>query len=325
VRISIVIPFYQKQPGILAKALSSVFAQHDAADVEIVVVDDESPVAARTDVETFSRAQRSRIRIIEQRNGGPAAARNRGLDALDADTSYVAFLDSDDEWTPDHLRNARFAMERGYDFYFSDHLQIDQTIGAFVRAGKLKLADHPMLPGSSELHRYAGDMFGQILTGNVIGTSTVVYNFRKFPQLRFREDFYNAGEDYLFWLDFTQLTDKFAFSSACECVYGRGVNVYAGSGWGSEKSLARVHYEIKWQKAVAKLYRLDRKQRNEVGKTVKRLRLAFVRDVMHRLAHGKPLERALLKQQLEIDPASFALFLPLSARIIWDSLLSREP
>jgi succinoglycan biosynthesis protein ExoW len=324
-RTAIVIPFYQRQPGILKKALASAFRQHDAGDFEIVVVDDSSPVPARAELEKFSPAERDRIRVIEQENGGPAAARNKGLDSLGLDVDYVAFLDSDDEWVPAHLRNALFALERGFDFYFADHLQLGQSVGAFKRAGKLKPYDNPKMPASDVIHRYDGDMFNQILTGNVIGTSTVVYNFRKFPQLRFREEFYNAGEDYLFWLDLKQLTGKFAFSSTCECTYGRGVNVYAGAGWSTEQSLARVHYEMKWQKAIVRLYALNARQKSDIGKTVKRLRHAFVLDVLHRITHRKPLDRALLKRQFATDPASFVFFLPLSARIVCSSLLSREP
>ena len=41
------------------------------------------------------------VQVIVQPNGGPGSARNTGLDSAPPDTRYIAFLDSDDEWTPD--------------------------------------------------------------------------------------------------------------------------------------------------------------------------------------------------------------------------------
>ena len=226
-KFAVVIPFYQRQSGILMKAVQSILAQTVAADrVHIVIVDDGSPVSARLELAGLSDP---RIQIIEQANAGPAAARNKALDNVASDVEFVAFLDSDDEWTPDHLANADIALGAS-DFYFSDFFQLGQTVSAFNRAGRINVHSHRPIVGT--VHHYDGDMFDQVLSGNIIGTSTVVYRYAKFPTLRFREAFVNAGEDYLFWLELAQLTKNISFSSACECTYGKGVNIFSGSGWG---------------------------------------------------------------------------------------------
>jgi succinoglycan biosynthesis protein ExoW len=314
--IAVVIPFYQKQPGILHKAVLSALRQEAVAEFAIVVVDDASPVPARVELADLMREFPGRINIIEQPNGGPAAARNKALNHLPVGTGFVAFLDSDDEWVPDHLANAMAAMATGFDFYFSDLYQLNQSVSAFNRAGRIQVADHPKIAGSEHLHAYAGDMFNQILMGNIIGTPTVVYRFASFPALRFREEFVYAGEDYLFWLELTALTNKIAFSSLCECRCGEGVNIFAGSGWGTEKSLVRLHHEMKYKKGIPRLFPLNETQLAANRKSVRSLRRSFVADILHRVMHRLPIDRSVLRSHFHTDPQSFYFALPLALKII---------
>lgn len=94
--VSVIVPLYNESSRI-ARALSSVLAQ-TFSNFEVIVVDDGS-----TDdgVEVVRRFDDPRIRLIQQRNQGVSAARNRGIGAARA--NLVAFLDSDDEWRPDFL------------------------------------------------------------------------------------------------------------------------------------------------------------------------------------------------------------------------------
>ena len=315
-KISVIIPFYQKELGILSKAVQSVLAQVGVNDVTVIVVDDASPVSARTELAAIMRDHPGRIVVIEQPNAGPAAARNKGLDNVSTGTEYVAFLDSDDEWIAGHLANAVTAMAQGYDFYFADHFQLNQTVSAFNRASRIDVGQHPTLADSEFLHAYSGDMFDQILMGNIIGTSTVVYRHAKFPALRFREEFVYAGEDFLFWLELAKLTDRITFSALCECRYGAGVNIFSGSGWGTEKSLTRLHHEMKFKKALPKLFSLDPTQLAANRQAVNTLRASFVRDLLHRIAHRLPIGREILKSQFKVDPQSFYYLVPLAARIV---------
>jgi succinoglycan biosynthesis protein ExoW len=204
----------------------------------------------------------------------------------------------------------------GYDFYFADHYQLNQTVSAFQRAKRIDVSQHKKITDAEHMRAYSGDMFDQILMGNIIGTSTVVYRFARFPRLRFREEFVYAGEDYLFWLELSALTEKIAFSSMCECTYGAGVNIFAGSGWGTEKSLMRLHYEIKYKKALPNLFKLNVNQLATNRATVKRLRRSFVADLLHRWRHRIPVDEGLLRDQFRIDPQTIILFLPLTAAII---------
>jgi|GEM_PF-3287805 len=86
--------------ALIARALDSILAQTTPV-TEIVVVDDGS-----TDGTADLVAQRygDRVRLIRQPNGGVSAARLRAL--TEARGEWLAFLDSDDEWTEG--RNAAF-------------------------------------------------------------------------------------------------------------------------------------------------------------------------------------------------------------------------
>jgi succinoglycan biosynthesis protein ExoW len=306
--ITVIIPYYQREAGILAKALASIAEQQAVGmPIQVLVVDDASPAPAAPELEALGPF-RSQVTIIQQANGGPGAARNTGIEHAPNGTRYIAFLDSDDTWSTDHLARATAALESGYSFYFADHLQLGATVGAFARAGRIQPDQHPQLPNTFPgLHAYQGDLLDQIIRGNVIGTSTVVYDLQKFQDKRFKVEFTNAGEDYLFWMDLAHSGAKVAFSSSCEAHYGRGVNIFAGTGWGSEKHLLRLHNEIKYQKLTCQLFPVTPVQRAHININLGRLRIAFARDLLHRVAHRKKIPWDLLGRHLQLDPLSFLL------------------
>ncbi len=111
--VSVIIPVYQGSATI-GEAIRSVLDQ-TFSDLEIIVVDDGST----DDVKERVRAAGAPIRLIEQSNLGPAAARNRGIE--NSSGSIIAFLDADDLWCPDKLarqlplfqRNAHLGMAFG--------------------------------------------------------------------------------------------------------------------------------------------------------------------------------------------------------------------
>jgi glycosyltransferase involved in cell wall biosynthesis len=94
--ISVIIPVFNSA-GTLPRALESVVAQ-DMAELEVIVVDDGSTDKS---AEVAERLLPS-AKVLRQKNGGPSAARNRGL--RDAGGDWIAFLDADDAWTPGSLR-----------------------------------------------------------------------------------------------------------------------------------------------------------------------------------------------------------------------------
>lgn len=96
---SVIIPAYNVQDYI-KQTLESVFNQ-TYRHFELIVVNDGS-----TDhtLEVLKGISDSRLRIINQDNGGECRARNRGMS--EACGSYMAFIDADDIWLPYHLQLA---------------------------------------------------------------------------------------------------------------------------------------------------------------------------------------------------------------------------
>ena len=95
--ISVIIPTYNRA-HMVGRAIQSVLDQ-TYQDFEIIVVDDASTDDTEKVVQGLTD---ERIRYIRQRkNGGAAAARNRGIRASKGE--YIAFQDSDDEWLPEKL------------------------------------------------------------------------------------------------------------------------------------------------------------------------------------------------------------------------------
>jgi glycosyltransferase involved in cell wall biosynthesis len=93
--VSVVIPAYNR-PDMVRRALASVAAQ-TVAPREVIVVDDCSTDA------TGDVARELGAHVVRHEvNRGEGAARNTGL--RHATQPWVALLDSDDEWLPEHLR-----------------------------------------------------------------------------------------------------------------------------------------------------------------------------------------------------------------------------
>ena len=113
-RVSIVMPTYNRKDTI-RRAIDSVLQQR-FADWELLIVDDGSTDGTKELVAGID----PRVRVIVQENRGVAGARNRAL--AEVRGGLVAFLDSDDAWTPHHLAlaTAFFDAHPEADLYTSE-------------------------------------------------------------------------------------------------------------------------------------------------------------------------------------------------------------
>ena len=99
--ISVIIPAYNAEKFI-ARSLEAVWSQKFSGSIEVLVIDDCS-IDATYDLLKEAASTEPRLKVLRQeRNQGPAAARNRGIAASSG--RYIAFLDADDYWKPGFLK-----------------------------------------------------------------------------------------------------------------------------------------------------------------------------------------------------------------------------
>lgn len=96
--ISVIVPAYNCA-ATLGHCVESILAQ-DHEDFELLIVDDGSTDSTLSVARSFTDP---RVRVLSKANGGPASARNYGLDNCCGDASHVCFVDSDDYVDPDYL------------------------------------------------------------------------------------------------------------------------------------------------------------------------------------------------------------------------------
>lgn len=102
-KLSIIIPYYNA--GEYTDELLDRLAPQITEDVEVIIVDDGSKKAYKTEYEW--------AKVIRKRNGGCATARNRGLKEAKGD--YIAFIDADDMVPEYFIKKLLKKAEGGYD------------------------------------------------------------------------------------------------------------------------------------------------------------------------------------------------------------------
>ena len=119
--VSVIMPSWNTS-NFIAESIQSVIDQ-TYENWELIIVDDCS--TDNTD-EVVARFTDKRIRYFKnEKNSGAALSRNRGL--REARGEWIAFLDSDDLWSPKKLEyQISFMNEHGYTLSYTEYEKIDE-------------------------------------------------------------------------------------------------------------------------------------------------------------------------------------------------------
>jgi glycosyltransferase involved in cell wall biosynthesis len=103
--IAVVIPLFNKAPHV-ERAIESVLRQTLAPE-EIIVVDDGSTDGSD---DLVKQMRIDKLRLLRRSPPGPGGSAARNLGITSSRSEWIALLDADDEWLPDHLLQVRHTL-----------------------------------------------------------------------------------------------------------------------------------------------------------------------------------------------------------------------
>lgn len=197
--IAVVIPCHNGA-RFLSRALDSALVQTRPASSIYIVDDastDETPTIATHYATTYPNVRF--IRLDE--NVGPASARNRALDR--ATEQYVAFLDSDDYWLPEHLAVLGAQLDR--------HPEAAVAFSRVTARGGDPPAEPAAVPGRP------CNMLRTLLVDNLIPQSATLARRDRVLDVGAYRDGLRFAEDYDLWLRLS-LENEFVYSGRATAV-----------------------------------------------------------------------------------------------------------
>ena len=202
--VSIIIPAF-RAARFIGRALESVRAQTHG-EWELIVIEDGSNDGSETIVNEFAAAVAQKVRY--ENNGanlGVSTSRNRAMALATGD--FIAFLDADDWWTPEHLASGLQTLQAGADFCCSGFYLYDepsqQVTGTLVPESALFAAP-----------------LASLFQSNFIQTSSLVMLSREVARNcgGFDADL-KVGEDCDYWMNILSRGYRLACTGRATCYY----------------------------------------------------------------------------------------------------------
>jgi glycosyltransferase involved in cell wall biosynthesis len=232
--VTIVMPVYNHRDYV-EESLASLYKQ-TYRDFEIVAVDDGSTDRSLS----ILNRHRNRIRVIESNHSGPAAARNRALQATDSE--FVAFMDADDLCSRDRLQLQIERLEK---------LDMVASALTFIDAGGEPLAGYWKCPPEA-----SNDYWASLLERNWIGTPSVTIRRNVLNTSGLFDESFTHAEDYDLWLRIgRQHSIGFIDSPQVQCRrHASNTSIDIGSHQSFERmALQKIDHQEAWE-AFQRLY-----------------------------------------------------------------------
>jgi glycosyltransferase involved in cell wall biosynthesis len=183
-RFSIIVPLYNKA-AFVAASLRSILEQAHP-HFEVVVVDDGSTDGSADVVRGF---RDDRIRLVTQANQGVSAAKNRGID--EARHDLIAFLDADDWWDRDYLRQMARLVEAHPELslYCASYARVEHGIAVPSEPTFRTAGSHTVFDPIEESVR-AGTFVMPLHTSSTVIRRSILARSGAFdPAIRYYEDY----------------------------------------------------------------------------------------------------------------------------------------
>jgi|688.fasta_scaffold275095_2 teichuronic acid biosynthesis glycosyltransferase TuaG len=180
-KVSVIMPFFRKKE-FFEEAYNSVLNQ-SYTNIEIIIIYDDHDLEQLNFVKNIIK-KKNTIVIVNKRNRGVSYSRNRGIKKSKG--YYVAFLDCDDIWHRNKLKEQITFMEK---------FQLDCTCTNYSVINKNGNILYSLSSPSISTYQ-------NLLKSCDIGLSTVVIKKKFFTQFKFKNLL--TKEDYLLWLNITK-------------------------------------------------------------------------------------------------------------------------
>lgn len=298
----IIIPYYQSRPGVLAQAVMSVVEQ-SLDDWRLLIIDDGSPHPAAQELSSFSESVLQKVTLIRQENGGVAAARNAGLNAISDSALFVAFLDSDDVWGPDHLRLAVDALRAGAEFYWCG-AEADEgfTSGDLPSAFVADAVPTEQMAQSFQVHETG---LASVLVGQWwrhMHLSKTVISRRLATLIRFDRSL-DTCEDFDFYRRCADYSPTIVTSDKIALRRGKGDNIWHGTAFSDPKVGTERFRMLRQLRLLRRHKTLAASDLEMINKRIERARETFIWHQFERLKQGKSLSVQACLKWMAFDPS----------------------
>lgn len=237
IRFSVVIPAYNIE-GYIARAINSVLAQTRPAD-EIIVVDDGSVDGTAEVIKSFG----DKVRYIYQENRGLSGARNTGI--RNAQYEWIAFLDGDDEWLPNHLcKHEEFLQKQeGVSWLYSNYYKCLCTENRKAIANPYKRSNFMKKTG------FVNDFFDNVFYKVYPCPQTIVINASVFKKIGYFDEEQSFAEDIDMWYKIAYMIPEVGYISEPTAIYhlersGSLMHEYRATKMPLLMALYRKHIEL---------------------------------------------------------------------------------
>lgn len=213
VKVSVIIPVYNASKYI-GHTIENVQSQ-TLGDWELILVNDGSIDNSEDCIKKYV-AKDPRIRLLTQKNAGPAVARNRAMEA--AEGKYILCLDADDEFSKEMLKTMFDEAEHLHADILMCGIETVSTTGEHIQLHHGMPTGH--LLSDEEIAKYAIALYFQPQPCGISSLCTKFFRtewLRK-NNLKLREDLVRA-EDWMFILDCFQVKPTVRFAAIEEIFY----------------------------------------------------------------------------------------------------------
>ena len=183
------------------------------------------------------------IKLIKEINQGVSHARNRGI--IHSQNDWIAFLDSDDQWSPNKIELQ------------VNKIKNNKNNPLFVHTDELWIKNGKIINQKKKHRKLEGYAFKESLNMCVISPSSVLINRCLFNKYGMFKTWLKACEDYEIWLRFTSKVPIYLVNEPCVVKHGGHADQLSKKFWGMDRFRVRALEKLILRFKLSKMQKLE--------------------------------------------------------------------